>query len=291
MSQIHGPLARTAPQHAATRCRTGPENPATRRQHGLTVALTLAALSAAGCGGEPARQAVLPGASASPSPSPSSSPSASPTPYDGLAVLALGATADERDGGRLRVLSPVLQVREGGDASSWREAGGRVQVLGGVSASPGCGAAEGATARRALTVGGVQVRTYAMDGDRRVVEAYDAQGRNVARALAQAGWVDAGDPQENPVLGVQLAGDVAAAKAADRGRWGALCAPKPPPPPPPPPAPEPDPVEEAPGSGGDVYYENCDAVRAAGAAPIRRGEPGYRSGLDRDGDGQGCGAD
>jgi hypothetical protein len=40
-----------------------------------------------------------------------------------------------------------------------------------------------------------------------------------------------------------------------------------------------------------VYYENCAAVRAAGAAPIRRGEPGYAKHLDRDGDGQGCGAD
>ena len=37
-----------------------------------------------------------------------------------------------------------------------------------------------------------------------------------------------------------------------------------------------------------VYYENCDAVRAAGAAPIRRGDPGYASHLDRDGDGVGC---
>lgn len=39
---------------------------------------------------------------------------------------------------------------------------------------------------------------------------------------------------------------------------------------------------------GDVYYPNCDAARAAGAAPIRRGQPGYRAGLDRDGDGIAC---
>jgi hypothetical protein len=37
-----------------------------------------------------------------------------------------------------------------------------------------------------------------------------------------------------------------------------------------------------------VYFENCDAARAAGAAPVRRGDPGYRSGLDRDDDGVGC---
>ncbi|MYR08554.1 DUF1524 domain-containing protein [Gordonia sp. SID5947] len=40
--------------------------------------------------------------------------------------------------------------------------------------------------------------------------------------------------------------------------------------------------------GGSAYYANCSAVRAAGAAPIHAGEPGYRSGLDRDGDGVGC---
>jgi len=37
-----------------------------------------------------------------------------------------------------------------------------------------------------------------------------------------------------------------------------------------------------------IYFENCDAARAAGAAPVRRGDPGYRSGLDRDDDGVGC---
>jgi len=39
---------------------------------------------------------------------------------------------------------------------------------------------------------------------------------------------------------------------------------------------------------GDVYYANCSAARAAGAAPIRRGQPGYRPALDRDNDGIAC---
>jgi hypothetical protein len=39
---------------------------------------------------------------------------------------------------------------------------------------------------------------------------------------------------------------------------------------------------------GNVYYQNCAAVRAAGAAPIRAGQPGYASHLDRDSDGVGC---
>nr|BFE64025.1 hypothetical protein GCM10020063_085510 [Dactylosporangium thailandense] len=37
-----------------------------------------------------------------------------------------------------------------------------------------------------------------------------------------------------------------------------------------------------------VYYKNCDDVRAHGAAPLYRGQPGYRSGLDRDNDGVAC---
>lgn len=35
-------------------------------------------------------------------------------------------------------------------------------------------------------------------------------------------------------------------------------------------------------------YRNCDEARAAGAAPVRRGEPGYGPHLDRDNDGIGC---
>ncbi|PYE51006.1 excalibur calcium-binding domain-containing protein [Deinococcus yavapaiensis] len=38
----------------------------------------------------------------------------------------------------------------------------------------------------------------------------------------------------------------------------------------------------------NVTYANCAAVRAAGAAPIRVGQPGYSRMLDRDGDGVAC---
>ena len=48
---------------------------------------------------------------------------------------------------------------------------------------------------------------------------------------------------------------------------------------------EPAPVQTTP---SDVYYANCDAVRAAGAAPLYRGQPGYSAHLDRDGDGIAC---
>lgn len=39
---------------------------------------------------------------------------------------------------------------------------------------------------------------------------------------------------------------------------------------------------------GAVYYPNCSAARAAGAAPVSRGDPGYGAHLDRDSDGVGC---
>jgi hypothetical protein len=39
---------------------------------------------------------------------------------------------------------------------------------------------------------------------------------------------------------------------------------------------------------GSGVFANCAEARAAGAAPVRRGEPGYGPHLDRDGDGVGC---
>ncbi|MFI7482124.1 DUF1524 domain-containing protein [Kocuria sp. M1R5S2] len=44
-------------------------------------------------------------------------------------------------------------------------------------------------------------------------------------------------------------------------------------------APEP----AGPSTAAGVYYENCAAVREAGAAPLRSGDPGYRPALDRGG--------
>lgn len=41
-------------------------------------------------------------------------------------------------------------------------------------------------------------------------------------------------------------------------------------------------------SRGGRAFANCSEARAAGAAPVRRGEPGYGSHLDRDNDGVGC---
>lgn len=37
-----------------------------------------------------------------------------------------------------------------------------------------------------------------------------------------------------------------------------------------------------------VFYPDCATARVLGAAPLRRGEPGYRAPLDADGDGWAC---
>jgi hypothetical protein len=41
-------------------------------------------------------------------------------------------------------------------------------------------------------------------------------------------------------------------------------------------------------ANADVYYKNCSEARAAGVTPIYQGQPGYRPGLDRGGDGIAC---
>ena len=67
------------------------------------------------------------------------------------------------------------------------------------------------------------------------------------------------------------------------------------------PEPEPTPEEETQAGGGaaspalapepnqkSTYYPNCKTAKAAGAAPLYRGDPGYREELDRDRDGIAC---
>ncbi|WP_269939999.1 excalibur calcium-binding domain-containing protein [Arthrobacter sp. HY1533] len=51
-------------------------------------------------------------------------------------------------------------------------------------------------------------------------------------------------------------------------------------------APPIQPLLEAP--AGDVYYANCSEAKAAGAAPLYIGQPGYRPKMDGDSDGIAC---
>jgi micrococcal nuclease len=85
------------------------------------------------------------------------------------------------------------------------------------------------------------------------------------------------------------------AQNAQKGLWSQntcngkrekpVTSPAPTPAPVPTPQPTPTPSAE---SSSNVYFANCTAARAAGAAPIYAGQPGYRSALDRDHDGVAC---
>jgi hypothetical protein len=74
----------------------------------------------------------------------------------------------------------------------------------------------------------------------------------------------------------------AAAEQAARDEAARQAAQAPAPAPAAPAAPAPAPAPAA------VSYANCTAARAAGAAPVYAGTPGYGKHLDRDGDGIGC---
>lgn len=49
-----------------------------------------------------------------------------------------------------------------------------------------------------------------------------------------------------------------------------------------------EPMNVRPGGARGAAFANCTQARAAGAAPVRRGDPGYGPHLDRDNDGVGC---
>lgn len=48
------------------------------------------------------------------------------------------------------------------------------------------------------------------------------------------------------------------------------------------------PAEERVAIEASVYYAGCDEVRAQGKDPVYAGQPGYRHGMDGDGDGVAC---
>jgi hypothetical protein len=151
----------------------------------------------------------------------------------------------------------------------------------------------------------------------------DRYGRTLAYLVRADGWdysveaVRAGAARSyvygrTPVSRYEaIAAAETEARDAHRGLWGPPCngnttsaatftvaeaAPPPPAPPasnPAPPAalfepPAPPPAGTVPPLLSSVYYGDCGDARAAGDAPLRVGEPGYRSGLDGDGDGVAC---
>lgn len=96
------------------------------------------------------------------------------------------------------------------------------------------------------------------------------------KAAADQAWVAAQQAEAERVVAQKAADDAAwvAAQQAEADRIAAELA-----------APPIQPLVEAPSS---VYYQNCTAARAAGAAPLYAGQPGYRLKMDSDGDGVAC---
>jgi micrococcal nuclease len=178
-----------------------------------------------------------------------------------------------------------------------------VHVLGAIAplAGNGCYAAESlAWAASTLSGKAVTLGTETAQG----IALTLADGQDYATLAIQKGYLKYAATAALPAL----AATESAAKTAVSGLWGPPCngtidapapAPKPAPVATPSPAPKPAPAtkaapppppveatEEAPAQS--AYYANCSAAKAAGAAPLHRGEPGYRPGLDRDGDGVAC---
>lgn len=151
-----------------------------------------------------------------------------------------------------------------------------------------CG--EAARAQLSELVAGQEVSCEARDTDvyGRMVAVCRAGRVDLAQAMAWAGFavalldfseayapsVDAARAQGGGIWGGAFAepGDWRAAHPREAAPVRAV-------------EPEPEPAAARPAG---VYYRNCDAARAAGAAPIRRGQPGYRPEMDGDSDGVAC---
>ncbi|MEU4801128.1 excalibur calcium-binding domain-containing protein [Actinosynnema sp. NPDC023587] len=177
-------------------------------------------------------------------------------------------------------------------------AGGNRMVLSAL-AEPGACWAQAAVDFLTATVGGKEVRVV---GDAVVL----ADGTDLAVRAVEQGAARAAQSASSALTTAQTS-----ARNAGRGLWGPPCSGAdtvaPPPPPTPEPVPEPPPAPPvqqtvappprqtvapprpvAPAPPPSAYYANCTDAKAAGAAPLYAGQPGYRAGLDRDGDGVAC---
>ncbi|MEA5367581.1 excalibur calcium-binding domain-containing protein [Amycolatopsis sp., V23-08] len=220
-----------------------------------------------------------------PATAPTSATSATPTPTPVAVTYTVGTVTDGAN-----------VVVNGSDGTSKT-----VRVLGVIApvTSTGCYAAESlAWATSTLYGKTVQLGAETVDG----VAVTLAGGQDYAALAIQNGYLKYATSAAAPAL----AAAETTARQATSGLWAPPCngaidvpAPTPTPTPQPPapetkaappkPAPEPT-TEEAPAPEQDsaAYYKNCSAAKAAGAAPLHRGEPGYRPALDRDGDGVAC---
>lgn len=137
----------------------------------------------------------------------------------------------------------------------------------------GCGGGGIEPVSKVGVSGDAQITADAVAKDAEEAAAAVKAAEVVAAAAAATAAKAAADAQSAAVAKAKAAA-VAKAKAATAARAKAATAAAAAAPPPPPVA--------------SVYYANCSAVRAAGADPIRLGDPGYSTTLDRDRDGIAC---
>ncbi|GAB3270350.1 hypothetical protein GCM10027449_05330 [Sinomonas notoginsengisoli] len=125
-------------------------------------------------------------------------------------------------------------------------------------------------------------------------ERYAAAGVDLVCTKNAAGslvWIDKATADQR-AADAKKAQDAEAARVAEEQRKAEAARQQPAPAPaapvaPAPAAPAPAPAPAAPGSGS-VYFASCADAKAAGAAPLYAGQPGYRLALDRDRDGVAC---
>ena len=208
----------------------------------------------------------------------------------------------------------ILAIPSGDDTTVTRVIDGdTIEVAGGTrirfigidtpetTASRGCFGLEAAAETRRMLPANQRVRLV-YDVDRRdsfgrtLAYVYSLpDGRFVNLALAREGFAVQATVPPNVGHVEELTRAVADARNAGRGLWaacplatststtaplavrGAIGT-----------VPTTKPPTVRPSGGTPATYANCTAARAAGAAPLHRGDAGYRAALDRDGDGVAC---
>ena len=218
-------------------------------------------------------------ATAAPAPPPgAAAPAGSPaTPVQGVAVRD-GDTFRLASGEEVRVLG--IDACEAGTPGGRRAtAAARTRLLAGpvaLTAEPGVDRDRYDRLLRYVTVGGADYASGMVTEDHTAIY---TGGRNDASPAVQdtlrrldAGGRVCGSAATSTTTATP---DPDAGPDLDRPRTPRPVAPR-------------TPAGESSGGGGAAYYPNCAAARAAGAAPIQAGEPGYRPALDRDRDGTAC---
>ncbi|WNV91748.1 excalibur calcium-binding domain-containing protein [Umezawaea sp. Da 62-37] len=190
------------------------------------------------------------------------------------------------------VAPPPVRVREVVDGRTIVDASGARVLVSGLAAPGECWA-KAAADFATTSLGGKQITLVTAVGDHAGVLLPD--GTDFAVSALSKGMARA-----ESTAGSALTSAQAVAEKAGLGLWGGTCkgadtvvppapvAPPPAPVAPPVPAPVAPPAPAPAPPASSAYYKNCTAARAAGVTPLHRGEPGYGSHLDRDGDGIAC---